>query len=246
MRITLARQALALELALLVASLLAAGAIGLDQTSGWHPLKLVSTTDVPTTSVDNNGNGVIDSAEKCTAKEVCEMTRIKITGGSPGAGKVLKTDETGLASWQSTNGVASGMIIQYDGTTCPDGWVQLSIATGRSLVGLPSGGTTGGVVGAPLADLENRPVPKHTHAIPPSAAYHSHPNNYNAQLYYNVSTGNFGEEPIRWFRLYTGGDASQAPKYTTPPSFSTAIVSPAGNGDGTTAPYVQRLICVKL
>jgi hypothetical protein len=246
MKITLSRTALALELALLLAVLLAAAAISLDQTSGWHPLRLVSTNAAATASVDDNANGVIDSAEKCTANDVCEMTRIKITGGSPGAGKVLKTDATGLASWQTADGVASGMIIQYDGTACPNGWAPLSIATGRSLVGLPSGGTTAGIVGAPLADLENRPVPTHTHTTPPSATYHAHTNNYNIDLYYNVSTGNFGEEPIRWYWLRSGGNSIQSPQYTTLPSFSTAIVSPAGNGDGTNAPYVQRIICVKI
>ncbi len=45
--------------------------------------------------------------------------QVKITGGSPGAGKVLTSDASGLASWQAAGGLPagiSGQTLRYDGT----------------------------------------------------------------------------------------------------------------------------------
>lgn len=60
----------------------------------------------------------------------------------------------------------SGAVMYFDLPACPEGWSELVAARGRSLVGLPSGGTAGGTVGAPLGNLENR---AHTHAVDPAA-----------------------------------------------------------------------------
>ncbi len=40
---------------------------------------------------------------------------IKITGGSPGAGKVLTSDATGLASWQSMSGTSVSSVFGRTG-----------------------------------------------------------------------------------------------------------------------------------
>jgi len=53
--------------------------------------------------------------------------QVKITGGSPGAGKVLTSDATGLASWQPAGGGlpsgTSGQTLRHDGTN----WVANSL-----------------------------------------------------------------------------------------------------------------------
>ncbi len=61
----------------------------------------------------------------------------------------------------------SGAVMYFDLPSCPAGWSELVAARGRTLVGLPSGGTTGGTVGSPLGNLENR---SHTHAVDPAAS----------------------------------------------------------------------------
>ncbi|MFC6669693.1 hypothetical protein [Marinobacterium aestuariivivens] len=45
---------------------------------------------------------------------------------------------------------------------CPSGWSELAEAQGRVIVGLPDGGTSFGLVGSALADLENR---NHDHSF---------------------------------------------------------------------------------
>lgn len=64
-------------------------------------------------------------------------------------------------------GVPTGAVMPFDLASCPPGWSELPAARGRALVGLPAGGTLGGTVGAPLANLENR---AHTHSVDPAAA----------------------------------------------------------------------------
>jgi hypothetical protein len=54
----------------------------------------------------NTGNVGIGTATPGAKIEVAGQ--IKITGGSPGAGKVLTSDATGLASWQTPSAVADG------------------------------------------------------------------------------------------------------------------------------------------
>ena len=73
---------------------------------------------------------------------------VKITGGNPGAGKILTSDATGLASWQiapvsatgsidthsdvdvTTNTPANGQVLSWDGTN----WVPANDATGAQQI----------------------------------------------------------------------------------------------------------------
>jgi hypothetical protein len=59
-------------------------------------------------------------------------------------------------------GPPAGAVMFFNLAACPAGWSEFAPAQGRTVVGTPVGGTTGGVVGVPLANLENRP---HTHSL---------------------------------------------------------------------------------
>ncbi len=58
--------------------------------------------------------------------------QIKVTGGSPGADKVLTTDANGLATWQTPSGVPSGVIVMWSGTlaSVPSGWALCNGSSG--------------------------------------------------------------------------------------------------------------------
>jgi len=53
-----------------------------------------------------------------------------------------------------------------DTGNCPSGYTEVTAARGRSLVGTPSGGTTGGTVGTALTDQQNKAAPTHSHSVP--------------------------------------------------------------------------------
>lgn len=55
----------------------------------------------------------------------------------------------------------AGSIAFFDLAVCPVGWSELTAARGRTIVGLPAGGTVGGTQETPLANLEAR---RHLHS----------------------------------------------------------------------------------
>lgn len=68
-------------------------------------------------------------------------------------------------------GVPSGSVVMFNGAACPEGWSEVVAARGRTLVGLPAGGTVAGIAGSAFSNLENRP---HNHDDS-----HDHYNNHN-------------------------------------------------------------------
>jgi len=75
--------------------------------------------------ITSTGNVGIGTAAPGTKLEVAGQ--IKITGGTPGAGKVLTSDAAGLASWQAITGTlpsgTSGQTLRHDGTN----WMANSV-----------------------------------------------------------------------------------------------------------------------
>ncbi len=61
----------------------------------------------------------------------------------------------------------SGAVLHFALPECPPGWSEFAPARGRTLLGLPTGGTLEGTSGTPLGNLESR---QHTHAVSTPAA----------------------------------------------------------------------------
>ena len=155
--------------------------------------------------------------------------QVKITGGSPGSGKVLTSDANGLASWVSAEVIPAGAVMFFNLSSCPSGWSELTAARGRYIVGLLSGGTLAGTVGnAFTTDLENRPVGQHNHTITDPGHSHVIPND-NAGGNSNTAV----EGSLQ------GGTMS------TDVNTTGISANNSGSVAGTNAPYIQLRVCQK-
>ncbi|MDD2679680.1 MAG: hypothetical protein PHO03_02610 [Candidatus Omnitrophica bacterium] len=79
------------------ADLAVEGNVGIGTTSPTGPLDVYGTGAAKGLTVDTAGNVGIGTTSPGAKLEV--TGQVKITGGSPGAGKVLTSDAVGLASW---------------------------------------------------------------------------------------------------------------------------------------------------
>ncbi len=155
---------------------------------------VIGTNGAVTTGlIVQNGNVGIGTTEPGAKLEVAGQ--VKITGGSPGAKKVLTSDVSGLASWQTPagggDGTPTGGIIMYSGAWNFDGtglgtgslagWAlcngnngtpNLSDRFVMGTVSSPTPGATGGSVshshgaGTYAAPNHTHSIPNHTHSIP--------------------------------------------------------------------------------
>ena len=77
------------------------------------PLRMSSGRDNNHISIMNNGKvGIGNGVQSPSSPALLEIDgRIKINGGNPDAGKVLTTDATGLATWETPSG---GFSLPYD------------------------------------------------------------------------------------------------------------------------------------
>lgn len=218
--------------------LLSFSALSAMDSSVWAVLKDISTDQTGSVSVDNNENGIIDNTDSCNGADVCEMRQLKMTAGTPGPTTVLMSDDEGLASWKTFSpSIPQHAVAFFEGTTCPDGWTELVAARGRYVVGLPAGGTVGGTVGTPLANLENRPIGAHSHAILDPG--HRHGYTYpHIWIVTSIASGHnaMGAGAV---------DLSQS-VYLTNAAVASMTIYEAGTGVGTNAPYLQMILCEKL
>lgn len=78
----------------------------------------------------SNGNVGIGTTAPSEKLEV--VGTIKITAGTPGVGKVLTSDATGVATWTAPGSVPSGVIVMWSGSVAsiPAGWVLCNGANG--------------------------------------------------------------------------------------------------------------------
>ena len=100
--------------------------------------------------------------------------------------------------------VPSGAVVFFNLGTCPPGWTEHTAARGRTVIGLPAGGTLGGASGTPLSNLENR---LHTHGYSGTttstnnAGYHNH-------VWSEVRKTSGGD--VQWISYQSGGQSMLA------------------------------------
>jgi len=159
---------------------------------------------------------------------------VKIADGTQGSGKVLTSDASGVANWQTVPpGVPAGGVMFFNLTACPSGWTELTSARGRYAVGLPLSGTLAGTAGTALTNQENRAVGQHNHGV--SDPTHTH------SVRVQNAGGTADTKVARQTEQGSTADVSGAAL-----GASTGIsVNNAGSVAGTNAPYIQLLACQK-
>ena len=132
-------------------------------------------------------------------------------------------------------------IIFYNGTSCPQGFSELSAAQGRYIVGNPSGGTLAATVGTALSDQENRAVGQHTHTFTgDEMGEHIHAQHVQGSVAKRTS----GTSPS----IANAGAGGTTTNEVTEPNTAgtpTGTNANAGSIAGTNAPYVQYFTCIK-
>lgn len=128
----------------------------IDNGIVFHANSGVATADAPFSSevmrITNAGNvgiGITSPAEKLDVAGTARMTGFKMTGGTPGTGKVLTSDASGVGSWLTPTGVsavtASSPLSSSGGTT-----PNISLT---GLVPVNRGGTGASTASAALSNL---------------------------------------------------------------------------------------------
>ena len=106
------------------------------------PLRMSSGRDNNHISIMNNGKvGIGNGVQSPSSPALLEIDgQIKINGGTPGTGKVLTTDATGLATWETPSGGSNNW------TTTTSGDNIYSNNTGNVLIGTTSASFTSKLV----------------------------------------------------------------------------------------------------
>ncbi|HYD34825.1 MAG TPA: hypothetical protein VD999_02050 [Vitreimonas sp.] len=183
---------------------------------------------------------------------------IKMTGGTPGAGKVLTSDANGVASWQTVSGIPSGLIAAF-ASACPSGWTEYTAARGRYVVGVVNGGTVEATVGTAFTtNQESRPVGQHNHSIDPPNTVTDNQGSHAHNVYTRKEEDN-GTWGFDWAQ--GGYDYYTCCRFGRPGVFfgttdsqglhghnlNIAAFNSADSGAvaGTNAPYIQLRYCKK-
>lgn len=142
-------------------------------------LVLGTNAAITTALIVQNGNVGIGVTSPGAKLEVAGQ--VKITGGSPGANKVLTSDATGLATWEVS--IPSGMIAMFD-TACPSGWTRFSALDGKFPYGASSYGATGGA----SSHSHSVDPPNTTSGAGPADSY-AYVEALGAQMLYGIGSG---------------------------------------------------------
>ncbi len=138
-----------------------------NPTTGGGIIGVSSGAPASSLYIDSLGNVGVGTAGPGAKLEVAGQ--IKITGGVPGANKVLTSDAVGLASWQtpSVSGVTlpSGAIFFMISGSCPSGTTDATVAySGKFARAGTSPGTTGGA-DTHSHTLATTNLPSHNHGV---------------------------------------------------------------------------------
>ncbi len=179
--------------------------------------------------------------------------QVKITGGNPGAGKVLTSDASGLASWQTPSaGVPSGVIVMWSGTlaSIPEGWALCDGTQGtpdlrdRFILGVAAAENPGATGGATSHIHAYSGVPSHTHSITDPG--HSH--RIAWQRTETVQSGGAFNIPIYWpDSSRSGGSWKYTDSAKTGITVNSAgVSSPSTDPASSLPPYYKLAFIMKL
>lgn len=126
--------------------------------------------------------------------------------------------------------IPTGAVMFFNLSQCPSGWEEMVEGRGRYIVGLPAGGTPGATIGVALQNKENRTTGKHTHTVIDPGHVH----NIKAVGQYDGK-----------IKAYLSGSTNTANIISSELAKTGIMIQEAGEVEGTNAPYVQLLVCVK-
>jgi hypothetical protein len=138
----------------------------------------------------------------------------------------------------------AGLVAFFNLAACPTGWTEVTGARGRTVVGLPSGGTLSGTVGTAMTNLSGRTistVTSHTHdvgSLSLVSTTHTHDFTSGAPA---AGTSFPGRHP-------TTDNSALGTAATDDTHTHTLSGSTSSAGDATvevSTPYIQFLICRK-
>ncbi len=155
--------------------------------------------------------------------------------------KIVAVQQAKIASLEAQNRdyFKSMPVVYFAGTKCPTGWTEKADMRGRYVVAAQSSASLGRLVGSALSDQENRATGLHNHIVDDPG--HRHPV-YIAQSRTGADSGVIGDMP-------TANNLSGATRPIIDAwnhKVSTDIqLRAAGSVEGTNAPYIQLLACVR-
>lgn len=179
----------------------------------------------------NTGNVGIGTTNPGAKLEVAGQ--IKITGGTPGAGKVLTSDASGLASWSnpSSSNTPPGGIIMYSGAWNFDdtglgigslvGWALCNGNNGtpnlsnKFVMGTTDSSSLNNTGGTNSYSLTTNQLPSHDHTfVTASAGAHTHSLSINSAGSHTHCEGSAGSHTHNVWQAIKSGSVAYGSSYT--------------------------------
>lgn len=200
-------------------------------------------------AVDGGQNAATTSIKACVTKSGHHRGAIRIAGRCGKRerrliwntrGRLGVSGPAGAAGPAGTDATApAGEVGFFALATCPSGWSAYGPAQGRYVVGLPPSGTLEGTTGTALADEEDRPVGKHSHAVVDPG--HTHDIEVDPVL----DGGNVTAQRVTGTADAQTGFLQQTVVGKALKAYTGISIAESGTVAGTNAPYVQLLACKK-
>lgn len=89
--------------------------------------------------------------------------------------------------------VPAGAVMAFDLAACPSGWVELTAARGRTVIGVTAGLTRGTAVGANSLNLTTQQLPTHVHSGTTGGG-----NPMTHRVVFQVGTASAGNHAVGW------------------------------------------------